>query len=132
MPSQPRVTSPSLMICSSTLLASDTGIAKPMPCEPPLCENIALLMPTRLPPLSTSAPPELPGLTAASVWMKSSNRLMPRWLRPSALMIPCVTRAAEAERAADREHGVADLHVVQLAERDRRQILAVDLQHGQI
>ena len=77
IPSQPRVTSPSRMICSSTLRASETGMAKPMPCEPPLWEKIALLIPIKFPPVSTSAPPELPGLTAASVWMKSSNRLIP-------------------------------------------------------
>ena len=51
-----------------TMLA---GIAKPMPCEPPEREKIAVLMPTSLPAMSTSAPPELPGLMAASVWMKN-------------------------------------------------------------
>jgi hypothetical protein len=40
--------------------------------------KIAVLIPTRLPPTSTSAPPELPGLMAASVWMKFSKVLMPR------------------------------------------------------
>jgi hypothetical protein len=66
------------MICASTDCASDTGIAKPMPIDPPDCEKIVLLIPTRLPAVSTSAPPELPGLIGASVWMKSSKRLMPR------------------------------------------------------
>ena len=47
-----------------------TGIAKPMPCDPPEREKIAVLMPTSRPCVSTSAPPELPGLIAASVWMK--------------------------------------------------------------
>ena len=51
-----------------TMLA---GMAKPMPCEPPEREKIAVLMPTRRPSRSTSAPPELPGLMAASVWMKN-------------------------------------------------------------
>jgi hypothetical protein len=45
-------------------------------------------MPTRLPLVSTSAPPELPGLMAASVWMKFSKVLMPSWSRPSALTMP--------------------------------------------
>ena len=49
-----------------------------MPFEPPVCEKIVLLMPIRLPAVSMSAPPELPGLIAASVWMKSSKRLTPR------------------------------------------------------
>ena len=38
IPSHPRVTSPSRMICSSTLRAIDTGIAKPIPIDPPDCE----------------------------------------------------------------------------------------------
>ncbi|MNT94962.1 hypothetical protein D3C72_2367510 [compost metagenome] len=60
------------MIDFITSIASFTGIAKPMPWEPPDLEKIAVLMPVRLPMASTSAPPELPGLIAASVWMKSS------------------------------------------------------------
>ena len=50
-----------------------------------------MLMPTSSPLRLTSAPPELPGLIAASVWMKSSrpSRLMP--VRPSALTMPEVT-----------------------------------------
>ena len=51
-----------------TMLA---GMAKPMPCEPPEREKIAVLMPISRPLMSTSAPPELPGLMAASVWMKN-------------------------------------------------------------
>ena len=47
------------------------GMAKPMPIEPPLREKMAVLMPTSRPSMSTSAPPELPGLMAASVWMKN-------------------------------------------------------------
>ena len=56
-------------------------MAKPTPMLP-LCdvrpprlpeatEAIAVLMPTTSPAPSTSAPPELPGLIAASVWMAS-------------------------------------------------------------
>ena len=43
---------------------------------------MAVLMPTRCPCTSTKAPPELPGLMAASVWMKFSNVLSPKSLRP--------------------------------------------------
>jgi hypothetical protein len=43
-----------------------------MPMLPPVRERIAELMPTSLPFRFTSAPPELPGLIDASVWMKSS------------------------------------------------------------
>ena len=49
-----------------------TGMANPMPTEPPLCEKIAELIPIRAPRASISGPPELPGLIDASVWMKSS------------------------------------------------------------
>jgi len=38
-----------------------------MPRLPPVLEKIAVLIPSRLPATSTSAPPELPGLSAAAV-----------------------------------------------------------------
>ena len=66
------------------------GMAKPMPL---LSAAIAVLMPTTLPPASSSGPPELPGLMAASVWM----RLLRFWLpsvvieRPLADTMPLVT-----------------------------------------
>ncbi len=41
-------------------------------------------------------------------------------------------RAAEVERTADREHGVADLHVLELAEGHRRKVLAVGLEHREV
>ena len=43
--------------------------AKQMPCAPRI---MAVLMPMTSPADDTSAPPELPGLSAASVWMTSS------------------------------------------------------------
>ncbi len=56
-----------------------------------------MLMPTTRPSMSTRGPPELPGLIAASVWMKSSiaygfsvRLMMPRLPRPIALTIPAV------------------------------------------
>ncbi len=48
------------------------GMAKPMPIDPPVPLRMAVLMPISSPRMLTSAPPELPGLIAASVWMKSS------------------------------------------------------------
>jgi hypothetical protein len=44
-----------------------------------------------LPFVSTSAPPELPGLIAASVWMKLLNGVEGPSSRPTALMMPIVT-----------------------------------------
>ena len=51
----------------------------------------AVLMPTSSPRALTSAPPELPALIAASVWMKSSKVVTPSWPRPVALTMPIVT-----------------------------------------
>src|SRR6516164_9858228 len=66
------------------------GTAKPIPWLPPLRDRIAVLMPTNRPWVSTSAPPELPGLIAASVWMKSSS-ISPEVARFFALTMPEVT-----------------------------------------
>jgi hypothetical protein len=119
MPSQPRVTSPSLMICSSTVLReARPGIAKPMPSEPPDCEKIVLLMPIRLPAMSTSAPPGVAGIDRGVG--------LDEILEPVDAEVIAAERAddaerhrvAEAERIPDRENEVADLHAVERAERD--------------
>src|SRR5439155_258283 len=47
------------------------GMAKPTPTLPSTGLSIELLMPITSPCTFTSGPPELPGLMAASVWMKS-------------------------------------------------------------
>ena len=60
-----------LLADAMTILTMLTGMAKPMPWLPPDCEKIAVLTPISRPSMSTSAPPELPGLMAASVWMKN-------------------------------------------------------------
>ncbi len=60
------------MICAMIDFAMFTGIAKPMPMLPPERLKIAELMPISSPARLISAPPELPGLIDASVWMKSS------------------------------------------------------------
>ncbi len=63
------------MISSVMRLTMSDGIEKPTPIDPDWLElelpveAIATLMPMSLPSPSTSAPPELPGLIAASVWM---------------------------------------------------------------
>ena len=46
-----------------------SAIAKPMPALAPDLETMAVLMPINSPRVLTRAPPELPGLIAASVWM---------------------------------------------------------------
>ena len=73
-----------------------TGTARPSPIP-----ATAVLMPTTRALASASAPPEFPGLSAASVWITSSTRRAARpWLsrvgsdRPSALTTPAVTEPA--------------------------------------
>ncbi len=81
----------SLMISRATL----TGMAKPMPSDPPLAEKMNELMPMTSPRPFTSGPPEFPGLMAASVWIMSlytapvsGSASTSRW---SALTTPAVT-----------------------------------------
>ena len=67
------------------------GTARPSPIP-----ATAVLMPTTRPRESASAPPELPGLSAASVWITFSTRRLARPSRaasdrPSALTTPAVT-----------------------------------------
>ena len=49
------------------------GIAKPMPSAPVARLRIAVFTPIQRPVTSRMGPPELPGLIAASIWMKSLN-----------------------------------------------------------
>ncbi len=64
-----------------------------MPAELPDSDWIAVLTPTSRPALSSSGPPELPGLIAASVWITpaTSRNSVVGSSRPSALTIPCVS-----------------------------------------
>ena len=71
-PIQPRVTAPLSLSCAMTDFTVSAGIAKAMPTEPPEGEKIAVLTPITLPSTSKVGPPELPLLTGASIWMKSS------------------------------------------------------------
>src|SRR5215469_11129832 len=70
-----------------------TGTARPSPTP-----ATAVLMPTTRECASASAPPELPGLSAASVWITSSTRPASRPRvgsdRPTALTTPAVTEPA--------------------------------------
>src|SRR5256885_8572526 len=66
-----------------------------MPTEPLLLPPVAIceLIPTTRPCWSSSGPPELPGLMAASVWIVwSIEKLLGAWIsRPSADTMPVVT-----------------------------------------
>src|SRR6476646_9121978 len=87
--------------------ASLTGIAKPMPMLPlwlplELCpsEAIELLMPMSSPLPLTSAPPELPGLIAADVWMALVTTSSPDdccWAGGDLVDVPVLTGRWRAE-----------------------------------
>ena len=121
------------MSCVMTFFAMFAGIAKPMPMLPPDDVRICELMPISCPPVLTSAPPELPSLIGASVWMKSSNAASPpRRRTPLGADDAHRHGLADAERVAHRQHDVADAHGVGVAERQRLQVGAIDLHDRQI
>ena len=87
------------MISSAMRLAEFTGIANPSPMLPPspplISVAIAELTPITRPAASSSGPPELPGLMAASVWIALIYETSPTMPvvtgRSTALMMPYVT-----------------------------------------
>ena len=108
------------------------GMAKPMFWA---CPATAVLIPMTLPLGSSSGPPLLPGLIAVSVWMRllSWLPLSTGMLRPTAEMIPLVTESVNvAERAADRDRGLADLDGRRVADRGGRQAGRLDLDDRQV
>src|SRR4051794_14799723 len=66
-PSPPRAILPFLISFGTTSLIVSEGTAKPTPELEPLCDAICELTPITRPAASSSGPPELPGLIAASV-----------------------------------------------------------------
>ena len=68
-------------------------MAKPMPALVPDGDRIAVLTPISRPAESSSGPPELPGLMAASVWITSviSRPALVGSRRLRALMMPVVS-----------------------------------------
>ena len=64
-------------------LATSIGIAKPRPWAFVLT---AVLMPMTWPELFTSGPPELPGLMAASVWIRLRSVSALVWLASDAVI----------------------------------------------
>ena len=109
-------------------------MAKPMPCEPPEREKIAVLMPTTRPAMSTSAPPELPGLMAASVWMNTCASERVTRVRAERGDDAARHGLADAEGIADGEHHVAHLDGVGIGELQVRKaaVAALDAQHRDV
>ncbi len=84
---------PRAMSWGTIRFTRSTGIARPTPADAPEVDRIAVFTPMSRPALSMSGPPELPGFTAASVWMApaiSRNSEVGR-LRSSALTMPEVS-----------------------------------------
>ena len=112
--------------------AMSIGMAKPMPVE---SRSTAVLMPMTAPAASRSGPPLLPGLIAASVWIRfvSWSSAVIWTVRPVAEMIPVVTvLGVRPERRADRDRELADPDVRRLADRRGRQAGDVDLDDREV
>ena len=127
-----RRTRPCWSISLSTYCAVLLATAKQMPCAPAIT---AVLMPITSPREDTSGPPELPGLSAASVWITSSisRPVRARSERPSAEMTPAVTvdskpsglpiaTASWPRRSVLESPSVADDEVARRAGAQQRQV----------
>ena len=84
---------PPLMSCGTTCLTVSTAIAKPTPLDWREEDAICEFTPITWPSASSSGPPELPGLIAASVWRTPEiGKPLGDWIsRSSAEMMPVVT-----------------------------------------
>ena len=84
-----------------------------MPTLPPLGEVIAVLTPISRPSLSSNGPPELPGFSAASVWITSRLGVRRRLNLPVQGDDDAVGQGGLLpERAADGVNGLADFQVL--------------------
>ena len=116
----------------ATHLARLIGMANPTPSLPPLLEEIAVLIPITSPLRFTRGPPLLPGLMAASVWMKFSSL---GDADPAALGTddPGRHRSFQAEGMPYGQDPVADLDGVAVAEPGRRELVGpLNSHHGQV
>src|SRR6201987_1738322 len=135
-PSHGRLTmEPPLFAEATTTFTILAGMAKPMPCEPPEREKIAVLTPTRRPPRSTTRPPAGIARVDGSVGLDEElvvgdADLGARQRRDDAMGhgLP------DGEGIADGEHHVADLERVGIGEFERRKtfVLRLDAQHREI
>ena len=89
-------------------------------------------MPISSPRRLSRAPPELPELMAASVWMKFSRFSMLRPLRAERADDAGGDGLAEAERVADGQRIVTDPQLVGVGKLDLHQILGLDLQQRDV
>ena len=119
IPMDPRVTRPDRMMSLYTFTAMFIGSAKPMPWYPPLCVAIMVLTPITSPRMFSSGPPLLPGLMAASVWMKRWKVLLPPMSRAGRTDDARGHGRFQAERRSDGDRPISDLHPIRVADGDR-------------
>src|SRR5665647_1637019 len=105
---------PSVISSSAIRLARLEGMAKPRPIEPALPPpwlRLAMedVIPMTRPEASNSGPPLLPGLIAASTWMALVTTGSLTGAEPVETGDDARRHGAvQAERVADRHHGLAD------------------------
>ena len=97
----------------------------------------AVFTPTTRPSPSASAPPELPGLSAASVWITFSTRrpAEPERVgseRPEGRDHAGGDGAGQTHRAADRDDQLSDPQLVRVPELGRGEVARLRPDHGQI
>ena len=92
-----------------------------------ICELTPITSPLRL----NSGPPELPGFTAASVWM-NGTAASPGSERALALTMPEVTVFSRPNGAPIATTHSPTRVVVRIADPDHRQVLRVDLDHRDV
>ena len=131
MPSHPRLIRPSRMSRGTTYCAVLMGVAKHRPCAPRM---MAVLTPMTSPRAVTRGPPELPGFSAASVWitLSMSRPDCERSDRPDGAHHACRHRALESEGVADRDHQLADTEGARISELCRRKARFMDAHHGEV
>ena len=133
MPIHARRTRPS-RISAETIrrVVALIGIARPSPTP-----ATAVLIPTTRPLPSTSAPPELPGFSAASVWITSSidarGAPVARGQRAAERGDDAGRhRAGEAVRVADRDDELADAQLRGVPQLGRGRGGGVDAQQAEV
>ena len=99
---------------------------------------MAVLIPTTAPVESTSGPPELPGLIAASVWIASITALASvpaasrRTGRFTALTMPVGDGAGQPQRRSDRDHAVADDEAGRRSDGGHHRVRDLHLHDGEV
>ena len=115
---------------SSAVRTVFDGMAKPIPCEPPLLETICSLMPTTSPDVDQGP--------AAVSWIdcRVSLEQIPAKIRAVRLSLPADNSVShcllKTKRIANGENRISRLHRVGVSQLQRLDARNVDLEHSQI